>query len=809
MKISYNWLKQYVDFVLSPNDLAEVLTGVGLEVEDVVQFQSVPGGLEGIVIGEVKECAKHPDADKLSVTTVDVGTGELLQIVCGAPNVAAGQKVVVALVGSTLYPSGGEKFQIKKAKIRGVESMGMICAEDEIGLGNSHAGIMVLPDEVVVGTKAADYFKVENDYTLEIGLTPNRSDANSHIGVARDVAAALNVAYKAPVVFTKPVLDKNILTGTGTPLEVEVKDTNACPRYSGIVLKNIKVTESPAWLKNRLSAIGVRAINNVVDITNFVLHEYGQPLHAFDAEKIQEGKVVVQKLAAGTIFKALDGKEIKLHEDDLMICDANSGMCIAGVYGGADSGVTENTTSVFLESAYFSPSGIRKTSTRLGLRTDAATHFEKGCDPNITIHALSRAVQLMNELCGAQVASAVVDIYPSPIEGWPVEVSLKRMKSLAGFDLETQVIKDILKHLEIAIVSEDGDTLCLLVPAFKTDVKREADIVEELLRIYGYNSFTLPTTVKSALTFSPAVQAQKVENSIADMLSGFGLNEVWTNSVSQSKFEEDESLKKQQVMLLNSQTAELDSLRTSMLYSGLEVIAYNQNRKATDLRFYEFGKTYHKDGSAYREERHLSLFLTGNTFENNWIGKSERYNFFHLKQLVQRVLHRLGHRMFELHTLESKPFAFAQQMTNDGVVVATLGRVDASVLRSFDIKNEVYYADVNWSYLLEKSQFSKTSFQELPKFPAVKRDLAMLVNETLAFESIEKIAAAEAKKLLKEVSLFDVYKGDKVEAGKKSYAVSFVLQHPDKTLTDAEVEKVMNRLMQKYETELGAVIRKG
>lgn len=808
MKISYNWLKNYVDFNLTPKDLGEVLTGVGLEVEDIMPFETIQGGLEGVVLGEVKECAKHPDADKLSVTKVDVGTGELLQIVCGAPNVAAGQKVVVAMVGSTLYPSGGEKLAIKKAKIRGIESFGMICAEDEIGLSESHAGIIVLNGDAKVGTKAADYFKVEKDFVLEIGLTPNRGDANSHIGVARDLAAALNVAYKAKVNFTKPDTSKFKVQSSKLKVAVEVKDIDACPRYSGVTISNLTIADSPDWLKNKLKAIGLRPINNVVDITNYVLHEYSQPLHAFDADKIRGGKIVVKKLAEGTVFKTLDEKEIKLSADDLMICDAEGGMCIAGVFGGADSGVTASTKSIFLESAYFAPTGIRKTGTRLNLRTDAATHFEKGTDPNITVEALKRATLLITEICGGTVSSDIIDLYPNPIEGWRFTVSYERILKLAGFAIEKEIIKQILQHLEIKIEKEEGDELQLLVPAFKADVKREADIVEEIIRILGYNSFTLPKNIKSSLSFSPKVDAQKTENLVADMLSGAGFSEMWTNSVTQSKFEEDELLQKQQVKLLNSQTAELDSLRTSMLYSALEVVAYNQNRKASDLRLFEFGKTYRKEAGKYIEEKHLQILLMGKSTEDNWLQKGTAYNFYHLKSFVINILNRLGHFHFEKEIIEKNPFIFSLLLKNEGVEIARLGNISKQVLAKFDIKNEVFFADLNWDYLLEKTQFTKVAFSELPKFPAVRRDLAMVVNEDLQFEAIEKIAEAESKKLLQEVSLFDVYKGDKMEKGKKSYAVSFVFQHAEKTLTDQEIEKVMSRLMSKYESELGVVIRK-
>ncbi len=807
MKISYNWLKNYVDFNLAPKDLGEVLTGVGLEVEDITPFETIQGGLESVVIGEVKECSKHPDADKLTVTKVDVGN-ELLQIVCGAPNVAAGQKVVVALVGSTLYPAAGEKLQIKKAKIRGVESFGMICAEDEIGLSDSHAGIMVLNGDAKVGMKAADYFKVEKDYVVEIGLTPNRGDANSHIGVARDVAAALNVAYNSKVTFTKPDVSKFKVQSSKFKVEVEVRDSEACQRYSGVTISNVKVGESPDWLKNKLKAIGLRPINNVVDITNFVLHEYGQPLHAFDADKIRGGKVIVQKLKEGTAFKTLDEKEIKVSADDLMICDSERGMCIAGVFGGAESGVTSSTKNIFLESAYFSSTGIRRTAARHNLRTDAATHFEKGTDPDITIEALKRASLLICEICGGEVSSEVVDVYPNPVEGWRFPVSYNRMLKLAGFEIDKKTIKAILAHLEIKIEKEEDEIIHLFVPAFKTDVKREADIVEEIIRVYGYNSFSLPQKVNASLSYSPKVDAQKLENTVANMLTGYGLNEITTNSVTRSTFEQQERLRNEQIKLLNSQTAELDSLRTNIMYSGLEVIAYNQNRKHSDLRFYEFGKTYHKAGDKFEEQLHLSLWLTGKTFPDNWLAKGEKYNFYHLKSLVNNTLNRLGHSSFENEYFEIYPYQFGLHLKNEGEVVAGLAKVDAKLLSQFDIKNEVYYADLNWNYLLDKSQYSKVSFTELPKFPSVHRDLAMLVSEDMKFEAIEKIAKAESKKILQEISLFDVYKGDKIEKGRKSYAVSFVFQNPGKTLTDEEIEKIMNRLMNKFESELGAVIRK-
>jgi phenylalanyl-tRNA synthetase beta chain len=811
MKISYNRLKQYVDFKLSPKDLGEVLTGVGLEVESITDFESVKGGLAGVVVGEVLECSKHPDADKLSVTKVNIGSAELLQIVCGAPNVAAGQKVLVATVGCTLFPTSGEALSIKKAKIRGVESMGMICAEDELGLGTSHAGILVLENTAVVGTPASEYFNIEKDSILEIGLTPNRGDANSHIGVARDLAAALNVAYKATVSFTKPDLssfEKLHRSSKEIAIAVTVENEADCPRYSGLSITNIEVKESPSWLKNFITSIGVKPINNIVDVTNFVLHEYGHPLHAFDADKISGNKIVVKKLAKGTPFTTLDNKELKLNADDLIVCNELSPMCIAGVYGGINSGVSESTKSIFLESAYFNPTSIRKTSTTHNLRTDAATHFEKGTDPNITIDALKRAALLIIEIAGGEIASEIIDKYPAKINDTELTISTRRILQLAGFEITTDTIKEILTRLEIRIAKEDGDNLYLMIPPFKTDVKREADIVEEILRIYGYNSFALPKKINSSLSFSPKIDTVKIENTIAELLAGAGYNEIWTNSVSKSKYEKDEKNTEKLVRLLNSQTAELDSLRATTLYSGLEVIEHNQNRKTTDLQLFEFGTTYSKSENTYTEQKHLSIFLTGKQTEDSWLGKSFDYNFYHLKSIVQNVLSKLGHHHFETKQLSENNFEFGLQLSNENAPVVKIGKISPSITKQFDLKNDVYFADFNWDYLLEKSAFNKPAFKELSKYPSINRDLAMIINDDLAFETIEKIAFTESKKLLLGVSLFDVYKGDKIEKGKKSYAVSFTFQHPDKTLTDIEVEKIMTRLMNKYEQELGAVIRK-
>ncbi|MCS6933577.1 MAG: phenylalanine--tRNA ligase subunit beta [Chitinophagales bacterium] len=809
MKISYNWLREYVDFVLTPKDLGEVLTAIGLEVENIIPYQSVPGGLKDVVIGEVKECVKHPDADKLSVTKVDVGQGGLLQIVCGAPNVSAGQKVAVALVGATLYPANGEKLVIKKAKIRGVESHGMLCAEDELGLGQRHDGIMVLPAHLKAGTPAAEYFEVESDFVYEIGLTPNRGDAFSHIGVARDLAAALNVAYKSPVNFRKPDTSHiDFSAVTSSPIKVEVLEPELCLRYSGILLKNVKVGESPRWLKNRLQAIGVKTINNVVDVTNYVLHEYGQPLHAFDAARIKGNRVIVKKLPQDTPFITLDNSSIRLHADDLMICNEEEGMCIAGVYGGLHSGVTPDTVSVFLESACFLPASVRKTSLRHQLRTDSAMRFEKGTDPNITVEALKRAVQLLQQIAGAEIASGIIDVYPRPVAGHEVKISIGRILRLAGFDIPPAVIRQILSHLEISIIHEEADNWLLRVPAFKTDVTREADIAEEILRIYGYNSFSIPQAVRASLELSPAVHPVNAENAIAEMLSGFGLHEICTNSVSSSSYVANEEEKQKLVMLLNSQTAELDSLRHTMLYAGLEVISYNLNRRQSDLRLYDFGKIYTRTAQGYTEQKRLSVFLTGRTFEDNWIGKAEPYNFYHIKHIVNAIFYRLGYSSIPYEECNLPDFHYGLTAVMEGETVASFGAVHPRILQQTDVRQEVFYADINWEFLLAKTAFAKTVFAELPRFPSVRRDISMILPEEVTYRHIEEIAARETKKLLRGLSLFDVYKGDKISPGKKSYAISLVFQHEDRTLTDEEVDKIMVRLMGKLESELKAEIRK-
>ena len=807
MKISYNWLKQYVDFTLTPEDVSEILTNTGLEVEEFETWESVKGGLKGVVIGEIKECVQHPDADKLKVTKVDIGTGELLQIVCGAPNCRVGLKSPIATIGANLYPVNAEEvFAIKKSKIRGVESFGMICAEDELGLGESHSGIMELPLDTPIGLSAAEYFNVESDIVYTIGLTPNRSDGFSHIGVARDLRAALRGVYNVGLDLKLPTPD--VAQKFSSPIAVKIENTKACKRYSALYIKNIKVQESPLWLQNRLKAIGVKPINNIVDVTNFVLHEMGQPLHAFDAAKIGGGQVIVRNCNAGTPFVTLDGVERKLDAEDLMICDAQQALCIAGVYGGLDSGVSDTTTDVFLESAFFDPISVRKTATRHALRTDASQHFEKTTDVNATSVAALRAAALIVELGGGEV-SEMVDVYPDSVANAVVETSFARINELAGTNLPQEKVEAILNDLGFVIQPMSGGVVHLTVPTYRVEVKREADVVEEILRIYGYNTVPMPKRLHASLSFSPAIDYLKMENKAADYLVGAGYFEASTNSITQSKFEQDKALQEQTVRLLNSQTTELDALRTSMVYGLLEVVSRNINYKNQDIQFFEFGNTYHKTSEGYSQQRHLTLLLSGKTREQNWISKAEKFTFFHLKTDVLNLLNRFMGGYVTTSFENESVFEFGLKIIVEGQLAGTIGKLKSNICQQQDVKQEVFFADINWSVVLERSAFQQVRFTELSKYPAVQRDLSMIVEDALAFEKIEQLSFAENKKLLRSVSLFDVYKGEKIEAGKKSYAVSFTFLDETKTLTDKDIDKVMNRLMDKFEKEIGAQIRRG
>ena len=819
MTISYNWLKNYLNINLSPEEVSVLLTDCGLEVESVEKFQTITGGLEGLVIGEVKTREKHPDADRLSITTVDVGTGELLNIVCGAPNVAAGQKVVVATIGANLYPSEGTPFEIKKSKIRGMLSEGMLCAEDEIGMGASHDGIMVLDPSVAVGTPAADYFKVETDFIFEIGLTPNRADAASHYGVARDLAAVLrtNPHYASmEVSLALPSVDGFKIDNNNRNIAVEVKEELACARYSSLTITGVNVGNSPSWLQNRLKSIGIKSINNIVDVTNFVLHELGQPLHAFDADKINGDKILVQKVEKDTKFITLDKIERSLSENDLVICDAEKPLCIAGVFGGAASGVSESTKTIFLESAYFNAVSVRKTSKFHGLKTDASFRFERGTDPEITVYALKRAALLIQEIAGGVISSEITDFYPTPVQPFSIDFSYSRCHKLIGKTLANAVIKNIITALGINISSESSQGLTLAVPAFKVDVQRDVDVVEEILRIYGYNNIDIPVEVHSSLSYHPKPDKEKLQDLTSNLLSSQGFKEIMNNSLTKveySGYSEDID-KNQIVSILNPLSSDLNVMRQTLLYGGLEVIAHNQNRKNPDLKLYEFGKSYHlvkKEATnvskKYNELAHLNIWLTGRQMAESWNSQDGNVNFYQLKGAVLSVLNRLGISNLDYNEVNKDIFAYGLSIAVNKKVVVEFGLVNPKILKAFDINQEVFYADFNWNVLFELSGKTKIIFKELAKYPAVRRDLSLLIDKPVKFEQIEQLAFQSERELLKEVNLFDVYQGDKLPEGKKSYAVSFIIQDEEKTLTDKQIDKIMEKFQKSFQDKLGAVLR--
>jgi phenylalanyl-tRNA synthetase beta chain len=822
MKISYNWLKQYLDFNLSPEELSRLLTDCGLEVEGFEPWQSVKGGLKGVVIGEVITCVKHPDADKLSKTTVDTGGDQILPIVCGAPNVAAGQKVVVATVGTIIH-KGEESFEIKKAKIRGEVSEGMICAEDELGLGTSHAGIMVLNADAKVGTPAAEYFKVENDFVFEIGLTPNRTDATSHIGVARDIKAVLennDLIQKNQIKRSLhiPSVENFRTENTALDIGVVVEDTIACPRYAGVTVSGIKVKESPEWLKSRLNAIGLRPINNIVDITNYILHETGQPLHAFDAAEIKGGKVVVKKLHKGSKFITLDGIERELSGQDLMICNTEEGMCIGGVFGGIKSGVTEKTKDIFIESAYFDPVHIRKTSKYHDLQTDASFRFERGVDPDLTIYALKRAALLVKEIAGGTISSEIKDVYPQPIPKAKVEVSWKNIDRLIGKSIGKDVIRNILQSLHFRILNENGDGLHLEVPSCRVDVTREADVIEEILRIYGYNNVEIPVKVNSSISHSVKPDPENLLSIVMNYLSSYGFSEMMNNSLTKSAYYENRKDfdGSQSVMILNPLSRDLNVMRQTLLFSGLETILYNLNRKMNDQKLFEFGKVYRitdKNASdvikKYDESNRLSLFITGRKEKESWYNQNNEADFNYLKSYAFNLLKRIGIEVnsFDHKMAEKEYLSLGLNYFTSNETLLEIGAVSDFILKEFDIRQQVLYAEINWDNVVKLIKGSKIQYQPIPKFPEVKRDLALLIDTKITFEEIEKIAYRTENKLLKNVNLFDVYEGKNIEAGKKSYAVSFILLDDEKTLTDKVIEKTMNRLMEAYQKELNAIIR--
>lgn len=821
MNISYNWLKEYVDFDLTAEEVASILTSIGLETGGVEEVQTVKGGLEGLVIGEVLTCENHPNSDHLHVTTVDLGDGQPTQIVCGAPNVAAGQKVVVAPLGSVLY-DGDKPIKMKKMKLRGVESNGMICAEDEIGIGSSHDGIIVLPAEAKAGTPAKDYYNIKSDYVLEVDITPNRADACSHYGVARDLYAYLR-SHGIPTALKKPSTEAFKVDNHDLDIDVVVENTEACPRYTGVSVKGVTVKESPSWLKEHLSAIGLRPINNIVDITNYILHAFGQPLHCFDAGVVGK-KVIVKTLPDGTPFTTLDGVERKLDERDLMICNEAGPMCIGGVFGGLESGVTEKTTDIFLESAYFHPTWIRKTARRHGLNTDASFRYERGIDPLSQVYALKIAAMLVKELAGGTISSEIKDICEKPAEPFIVTLPYAQVDSLIGKEIPHETIKSIVESLEMNILEEkEGESLTLAVPPYRVDVQRPCDVIEDILRIYGYNNIEIPTALKSSLTVKTNIdRSYKLQNILSEQLVGCGFYEIMNNSLTSASYYETLSSypKENLVMLLNPLSSDLNAMRQTLLFGGLESIAHNINRKNGNLRFFEIGNTYffhaeeRKEGkilSPYSEEMHMGLWITGKKTANSWIHPNEESSIYELKAYVENLLTRAGldlHKLSVAHKNTSDLFnAQLDYCLPNGKLVAQIGIVNYKLLKAFDIEQDVYYADIYWNRLTRSVQNEKISYKELSRFPSVKRDLALLLDASTDFAEIEKIAYETERKLLKDVWLFDVYEGKNLEAGKKSYAVSFLLEDENQTLTEKQIEKVMQRLIQAFQTKLGAQLR--
>jgi phenylalanyl-tRNA synthetase beta chain len=809
MRISYNWLKQFIKIDWKSDETAALLTDLGLEVEVVEAFESVTGGLKGIVVGHVLTCEKHPDADKLKITTVDLGDGNApVQIVCGANNVAAGQKVPVATIGTKLYDKDGNAFEIKKGKIRGQESHGMICAEDEIGLGTSHDGIMVLSDDLMPGTPASQVFNIEVDEVFEIGLTPNRADAMSHMGVARDLKAGL-LQSNVTTEFITPSVSKFKVDKRTLKIDIKVEDAKLAPRYAGVTISGITVKPSPSWLQNRLKAIGLTPKNNIVDVTNYVLHELGQPLHAFDANKISGNKIIVKTVAAGTKFTTLDGIERALHEEDLMICDESGPICMAGVFGGANSGVTETTTNIFLESAYFNPVSIRKTAKRHTLSTDASFRFERGIDPQITDYALKRAALLIQEVAGGEITSDLIDIYPKKIEDFNVFLSFEKVNKLIGEELKKETIKNILASLDIKINSISDAGLGLNIPPYRVDVQREVDVIEEILRVYGYNNIKIPNKINASVSNSSRTEEFKVQNIIANQLCSLGFNEMMANSLTTSNYiaYSEQILSEETVTMLNPLSSDLSVMRQSMLFSALESVSYNGNRRNSDLKLFEFGKTYHNIEGKYSEKKHLTITMSGNATSENWNVAQKPSDFFLFKGYITAILSKLNIET-KVKTVPVTHDIFAEGMgfAIGNEVIAEFGTIKKSVLKHFDIKQDVFFGDVNWD-AIQKYVSNKIKLVDIPKFPEVRRDLALLVNQSVTFEELYVVAKQTEKSLLKNINLFDVYEGKNLPEGKKSYALSFVLQDTSNTLTDVQIDKIMNKLQSNFETKFEAVLR--
>lgn len=806
MKISYNWLKQFIKIDWKSEEIAALLTDLGLEVEVVEKYQSVKGGLDGIVVGHVLTCVPHPDADRLKITTVDLGDGLPIQIVCGASNIETGQKVPVATIGTTLYDKEGVAFQIKKGKIRGQDSFGMICAEDELGLGTGHDGIMILDNSIKAGTTAASVFKIENDEIFEIGLTPNRADAMSHFGTARDLRAGL-LQSGIKIELISPSVSNFRIDKRTLKIGINVEKPLLAPRYCGVTISGITIKTSPIWLQNRLKSIGLNPKNNVIDVTNYVLHELGQPLHAFDAAKIN-GKIAVKTLPSGTKFTTLDDIERTLHEEDLMICDDNGPLCIAGVFGGKNSGVSEKTTSIFLESAYFNPISIRKSAKRHQLNTDASFRFERGINPTITEYALKRAALLIQEVAGGEITSDIVDIYPKKIEDFQVFLNFNNVKKIIGQELPKEIIKNILASLEIKVNSVSDAGLGLIIPAYRVDVQREIDVIEEILRVYGYNNIKFSEKLNATVFNSPKTEDYKIQNIVASQLNSQGFNEMIANSLTTASYVQlSETLKKEHnVLMLNPLSNDLAAMRQSLLFSGLEAISYNINRRNSDLKFFEFGKTYHKLPSGYEENKHFTMFITGNRTQESWTNVQKLTDFFLFKGYINGVLTRLGIQKTQNLPMTSDVFSEGIAIAQGNNIIVEYGIVKKSVLKHFDIKQEILFADFNWDLIL-KLLSNKIKYVEISKYPEVRRDLSLLLDDTISFDSIYSIAKQTEKSLLKDINLFDVYQGKNLPEGKKSYAISFTIQDTTKTLTDVQIDKIMNKLQKNFETELGASLR--
>jgi phenylalanyl-tRNA synthetase beta chain len=808
MKISYNWLKQFIKIDWSAEKTSELLTNLGLEVEGLDVFQSIKGGLKGIVVGHVLTCEQHPNADKLKITTIDIGEKTPLNIVCGAPNVTKGQKVAVAKIGTTLYTNEGEAWTIKKSKIRGEESHGMLCAEDEIGLGKSHEGIMILDEALDIGTAIADHYNVEDDIVFEIGLTPNRSDAMSHYGTARDLMAGLS-QYGTNTKLISPSVSGFHVENRGLKIDINVDDKIKAPRYCGLTISNIVVKDSPAWLQNRLKSIGLSPINNIVDATNYVLHDLGQPLHAFDADKINGNKINIKTVKSGTKFVTLDGVERILHHDDLMICDQDKPLCIAGVFGGENSGISESTSSIFLESAYFNPISIRKTAKRHALNTDASFRFERGIDPNITKYALKRAALLITEIAGGKISSDLIDEYPNKIEDPQVFLSFDKTNKLIGQEIPKEKIKSILSALEIKVNNITETGLGLTIPAYRNDVQREVDVIEEILRVYGYNNIGITNKLNASISNTSKFENHKIENIVANQLVGQGFHEIMTNSLTTDKYK---LISKQldpvnNVKILNPLSNDLSIMRQSLIFSGLETLAFNINRQQLDLKLFEFGKTYHNFDERKEEFNHLSILLTGNKSEKSWNSNKTEVDYFYLKGIVKAVLDRLGIKKFKSFPLSNDILNEGQQLNVGKHSIVEFGSLKTIALTPFGISQKVFCANFNWDNLIKVINQNTIKFKDISKYPEVKRDLSLLIDEEITFENLYKLAKQTENNYLKDVNLFDVYTGDKLAKGKKSYAISFTLQDNKQTLKDSQIDKIMLKIQKRFESELGAELR--